>query len=210
MKLVIAFVLSFAVVASAVALWRAGNPPEPESPAVSHAHAEAEPAPSRPAENAAQPAHAAHSPAANQPVAPPVEQATDLKNARDPVGDEEIRGGDEFSWVYKGFRVRFATERNRLKFQRNPVRFLQKLGLEMQGEALAQVDAAAYRDARPAVCPLMGNAIPGDSDVFILHRGWRIYFCCWEGCWEQFLAEPARYYDAYGLLEKDGQLVAKP
>lgn len=210
MKYAIAFVLSFVVAAGAGALWRARTPleaPLPETRPTPAAPAPA-PAPSAaPAHN-----HQAAPPPANvpQPVLPPLTQATELKNTTDPVGGEPIRAGDDFSWVYKGFRVRFATERNRLKFQRNPVRYLQKLGLEMQGEALAQVDADSYRDARPAVCPLMGNEIPADSDVFILHRGWRIYFCCWEDCWEQFLAEPARYYDAYGLQEQGGQLVAKP
>ena len=39
-------------------------------------------------------------------------------------------------------------------------------------------------------CPIMGNPI--NKDIFIEHKGKKVYFCC-AGCKEEFEKEPEKY-----------------
>ena len=66
-----------------------------------------------------------------------------------------------------------------------------------------------FFDPRRNWCPIMGGEIDPEGDVFILHRGFKVYFCCWSGCADEFLEDPSKHYAHYGLEEKDGKLVRK-
>jgi YHS domain-containing protein len=135
----------------------------------------------------------------------------DLRNDKDPVDKSDIKEQGKFTKVYYGFKVHFSSEANGQTFEKRPYRYLHYLSLEpIDADArVKKVDAANYIDAAPATCPVMGNEIDTEDEVYILHRGFRVYFCCWMGCWKKFLTEPTKYYDAYGLEEKDGKLVKK-
>lgn len=138
------------------------------------------------------------------------EVKVDLKNAKDPVSGAEIAEDGKIEAVYKGYRVRFADEKSLKKFKRRPVEFFVPLELELTADGeVKQVKAADFKDPPiiPAKCPMMGGDIVAEDGCYMFHRGWRIYFCCWNGCWSDFLKEPTKYYAEYGLQEKDGKLV---
>ena len=71
------------------------------------------------------------------------------------------------------------------------------------------MDASKYEKATAEKCAIMGGDIDPDGDVFILHRGFKVYFCCWSGCADEFMQDPSKHYAHYGLEEKDGKLVRK-
>jgi YHS domain-containing protein len=136
---------------------------------------------------------------------------TDLKNKKDPVGDKKIEDADTFTAVWYGFKVHFADARGLKKFKRQPYRYSAKLGLSMDGLTdIKKVDPSKCKKAKsPELCPFCSEEIDEKGDVYILHRGFKIYFGCWMGCWKKFLTEPSKYYDDYGLVEKDGKLMLK-
>lgn len=137
---------------------------------------------------------------------------TDLANKEDPVSGDTIEANVDQSVVYHGFKVHFAEEKSIKKFKRRPIEFFVALKLELTKDGeVKQVDPADFKDTPviPETCPLMGGDITTDDGVYIFHRGYKIYFCCWNGCWKDFLAEPAKYYGDYGLVEKDGKLTPK-
>ena len=132
-------------------------------------------------------------------------------NSIDPVSGESITASHSYQLEYHGFTINFSSEQNRARFERRPIEFLHVLSLEKSSSGeVTLVDAASYADppTMPAACPLMGGKIYPEDEVYILHRGWRIYFCCWSGCATNFLADPAKHYHHYGLVERKGQLVA--
>ncbi len=210
MKYALAFLAAFVVVATAVAVIRLN---------VSNSHADHG---NRATETDGADAHAGHKtdppsgPGKPRQAGHPLDGAvrTDLKNKTDPVNGVTI--GDDhdkhFHTVFHGFLIHFATDDTLARFKRRPTQFMQKLGLEQtsKGDVL-KVDASSYRNPPviPDVCPMMGGDVDPDGDVYILHRGWRIYFCCWMGCATDFLADPTPHYAVYGLTERDGKLVAK-
>lgn len=140
---------------------------------------------------------------------PEPEAAKELENANDPVSGKAA--GDKPTVLeHKGWKIRFETEANRDKFLKKPIRYYATLSLEPTGDGkLLKVDPAGYEKAAPATCGIMGGDIDPDGDVFVLHRGFKVYFCCWSGCGDEFVANAAKYYDHYGLVEKDGKLVRK-
>ncbi len=138
------------------------------------------------------------------------EVTEDLKNAKDPVDEADVNEQGKVTVVYYGLKVHFNSEDNQKAFKKSPHVYVQRLSLELlDGDGhVKKVDASAYVNAAPENCPICGMEIDADGDVFILHRGFRVFFGCW-GCWKKFLAEPTKYYDAWGLEEKDGKLVKK-
>lgn len=140
---------------------------------------------------------------------PKSEPAKELENATDPISGKAV--GDKPTVLeHKQWKVRFENEANRDKFLKKPIRYYAKLALEpAKDDKLLKVDASKYEKAAPATCGIMGGDIDPDGDVFILHRGFKVFFCCWSGCGDEFVADPAKYYDHYGLVEKDGKLVRK-
>lgn len=140
---------------------------------------------------------------------PKPEPVLDLKNAGDPVSGKAV-GEAPVVLEHKGWNIRFESEANRDKFLKKPVRYYASLSLEPgTGDKLLKVDASTYEKAAPATCGIMGGDIDPDGDVFVLHRGFKVYFCCWGGCGDEFVANPSKYYDHYGLVEKDGKLSRK-
>ncbi len=140
------------------------------------------------------------------------EVKTDLKNAKDPVSSKEIAQGVDHHVVYHGFKIRFEGESTLKRFKRRPVQYFVPLGLELTAEReVKKVNPEDFKDPPviPATCPFMGGDIIKEDGVYMFHRGYRIYFCCWNGCWEDFLKDPARHYGEYGLQEKDGKLVSR-
>ena len=135
--------------------------------------------------------------------------AKELENATDPVSGKAV-GDKPTAHEHKGWKIRFEGDANRDKFLKKPIRYYAKLSLEPTKDGkLLKVDASKYEKAAPATCGIMGGDIDADGDVFILHRGFKVFFCCWSGCADEFLADPAKYYDHYGLAEKDGKPVRK-
>jgi YHS domain-containing protein len=140
------------------------------------------------------------------------EVETDLANKTDPVSGVEIPEGAQHYVVHHGFKVHFADEKSIKKFKRRPIQYFVPLELEKTTDGkVKKVNAEDFKDPPiiPATCPFMGGDISKDDGVYIFHRGYRIYFCCWNGCWEDFLKEPSEYYGEYGLVDKDGKLVPK-
>ncbi|MCA8916697.1 MAG: hypothetical protein KDB90_14990 [Planctomycetes bacterium] len=140
------------------------------------------------------------------------EVKTDLKNETDPVSGDKIGEDAKHSVVYHGFKVHFSEDKSIAKFKRRPIQYCAALGLERTTEGeIKKVDPDEFKDPPTiaATCPIMGGDIVKEDGTYILHRGYRIYFCCWNGCWEKFLKEPSKYYGEYGLEEKDGKLQPK-
>jgi YHS domain-containing protein len=139
------------------------------------------------------------------------EVKTDLKNETDPVSGDEV-GDSEHHVVYHGFKVHFSEEKSIRKFKRRPIQFLATLELERTKDGeVNKVDPDDFKDPPiiPDTCPMMGGDIWVEDGVYIFHRGYKIYFCCWNGCADDFLAAPEKHYAVYGLEEKDGELVPK-
>ncbi|MCC7509161.1 MAG: hypothetical protein IT464_07275 [Planctomycetes bacterium] len=140
---------------------------------------------------------------------PKADLPQELENVSDPVSGKAV-GENPTVLEHKGWKIRFENGANRDKFLKKPIRYYAKLSLEPTKEGkLLKVDASKYEKAAPATCGIMGGDIDADGDVFILHRGFKVFFCCWSGCGDEFIADPAKYYDHYGLVEKDGKLVLK-
>lgn len=200
MKYAIAFIVAFAVVAAGAALVRVSLTGEREH---------------SPASNDEAPTHDAH--ADHNDHADPNDHADhadvelDLRNAHDPVSGAAI--GDDHSAhahaVFHGFQIHFESDDTSRRFTRRPDRFMQKLELErtLNGEII-KVNTAEYRTPKlPVECPFCGMEIKPEDDIYILHRGFKIYFGCWGGCDQEFLEDPKSHYAAYGLEERDGKLV---
>lgn len=186
------------------------NAPAPANAAHAHNHT--------PASNAA--ANAAHDPDmghglkidfnwdALKPPAPRGE-VVELNNEKDPVTLKPAQAA--ITTDYKGFRVRFESEATRTRFLRKSLKYLNMLSLEpLTDGGVKLVDAAAYQARATEFCPMMPESeVDPHGTVYLLHRGFKIYFCCWTGCGDAFMREPAKYYDHYGLVERDGKLVTK-
>lgn len=140
-----------------------------------------------------------------------VEKISNLANTTDPVTGAIVTDGDGVTLDHKGFRIRFASDDSKAKFEKKPIRYYAKLSLEpSKDDAVKKVDASTYQNsAPPEDCPFCAMPIDLEGDVYILHRGFKIFFGCWGGCYEKFLADPAKHYAAYGLMEKDGKLTRK-
>lgn len=183
-----------------------------------------------PAANAAHGEHAAHNQPANAPaqgghmqhnkitfnwdeLKPPAPSGPvqDLLNAKDPVTLKPIAEPGKITVDYKGYRVHFESEATRAKFNRKSLKYLNSLSLEPQVDGSVKlVDAANWVDCVTETCPLMeGSEVDPHGTVYLLHRGFKIFFCCWTGCGDGFMQDPAKYYDWYGLVEKDGRLQLK-
>lgn len=140
------------------------------------------------------------------------EVQTDLANKKDPVSGDEIPEGAAHHVVYHGFKVHFADEKSIKKFKRRPIQYLVPLELEKTTDGkVKKVNPDDFKDPPviPATCPMMGGDVFADDGVYIFHRGYKIYFCCWNGCADDFLKEASKHYAVYGLQEKDGKLVPK-
>lgn len=216
MKYVLGGLTSFAAMLLLVALIRASvlsqdGAPAPASNKADHAGHE------QPPPKADE--HAGHKMSNTETKAPdrepekapekPVEKpaAVDLGNATDPVTSAKL--DDKKTVVeHKGWKIGFADEASSKKFLKNPTRYSAKLSLEIGADGKwTKVDASKYEKATAESCPIMGGDIDPEGDVFILHRGFKVYFCCWSGCPDEFLENPAKHYAHYGLVEKDGKLV---
>jgi YHS domain-containing protein len=151
-------------------------------------------------------------PASSATTTPPTRE---LDNPRDPVSAEPLDNltTAPITRVTHGLRIRFANERSAARFMQEPIAFFAALDLELlpDGTVRHARDADALDPPIiPVTCPLMGGTIDRTAKVYLLHRGYRIYFCCWSGCWEDFLANPSAYYAAYGLREQAGSLTELP
>lgn len=141
----------------------------------------------------------------------PAGEIVDLKNTKDPVTLKPIAEPGKVTVDYKGYRVHFESEATRAKFNRKSLKYLNSLSLEPQVDGSVKlVDATNWVDRVTETCPLMeGSEVDPHGTVYLLHRGFKIFFCCWTGCGDGFMQEPSKYYDWYGLVEKDGKLQLK-
>jgi hypothetical protein len=134
---------------------------------------------------------------------------TFLNNTLDPITGRVI-GSDPILLDYYGFQIRFADERSVAEFRNNEFRFLCRLSLEYLGPSSVKfVNAASFPIRRVETCFSMGGEIDYSDDVFLLHRGYKFYFCCWppHGCGQDFLDNPGEAYGHYGLRDEGGTLV---
>lgn len=138
-------------------------------------------------------------------------EVVDLKNEKDPATLKPV-ATPAITVDYKGFRVHFESEKTRARFERKPLKYLNMLGLEpLVDGSVKQVDADSFEPLVTETCPVMVDSeVDPHGTVYLLHRGFKFYFCCWTGCGDAFMQEPAKYYDWYGVVEKDGKLVRKP
>ena len=138
----------------------------------------------------------------------PDHELVDLANAKDPVSLEPV--GDVKA-EYKGYLVHFENAASKEKFEKKPIKFLNMLSLEPRVDgSVVLVDASTYQDAVTGFCPFMPESeVDPHGSVYLLHRGWKVYFCCWSGCGDKFMKNPADAYDWYGLVERDGKLMRK-
>ncbi|MBX3473042.1 MAG: hypothetical protein KF754_01510 [Planctomycetes bacterium] len=141
----------------------------------------------------------------------PAGDPVDLKNELDPVTRKPVTEPGKVTVLYKGYRVHFASEATRERFNKKSLKYLNTLSLEPQVDGSVKlVDASNWVDCVTETCPLMeGSEVDPHGTVYLLHRGFKIFFCCWTGCGDGFMQEPAKYYDWYGLVEKDGRLQLK-
>jgi len=141
----------------------------------------------------------------------PAGELVDLKNTNDPVTLKPIEKPGVITVEYKGYRVHFETEATRAKFNRKSLKYLNSLSLEPRVDgSVKHVDAANWIDRAPDKCPFMEDSeIDPHGQVYLLHRGFKIFFCCWTGCGDGFMQDPSKVYDYYGLVEKDGKLQLK-
>jgi YHS domain-containing protein len=138
----------------------------------------------------------------------PDHDLVDLKNTKDPVSLEPV---GTVRAEYKGYLVHFESDATRARFERKPIKFLNMLSLEPGKDgSVSLVDASTYQDAVTEFCMFMPESeVDPHGTVYLLHRGWKFYFCCWTGCGDKFMQDPAAAYDWYGLVERDGKLVRK-
>jgi YHS domain-containing protein len=138
----------------------------------------------------------------------PDHELIDLKNEKDPVTLEPSK---DVTLEYKGYLVHFESESAKAKFEKKPIKFLNSLSLEPRVDgSVFLVDVSDYQDAVTEFCPFMPDSeVDPHGSVYILHRGWKFYFCCWTGCGDYFMKNPAAAYGYYGLVERDGKLVKK-
>lgn len=138
-------------------------------------------------------------------------ETVDLKNPIDPVTGNKIQENSVLSAFHKGFIIHFSSKKSKQKFLKQAIKYYAKLSLEPLADGtIKKVDTSQFRvSVTPEKCPIMGGGITPKNDVYILHRGFKIYFCCWSGCYEDFLTNPENYYNSYGLEEKNGALVLK-
>jgi len=207
MKSVFAFMTSFAAVLLVTAIVRGAIlsrdervefVPASKQPR-SHNHSTPEFNEAPPADNRAAPPES--------PVKPA--EAVELGNDTDPVSGVKL-GSAPAMLVHKSWRIGFESEANGRKFDKNPMRYYARLSLEPTTDGrLLKVDGSSFEKALASECPIMGGEIDPDGEVFIFHRGFKIYFCCWSGCPDEFLADAKKHYAHYGLVERDGKLVRK-
>ena len=148
--------------------------------------------------------HSKHTPPPDNPA-----DAAALGNESDPVSGAKLDGTPVLV-EHKKWRIGFASEETRKKFEKNPMRYYAKLSFEPTADGrLLKVDGAKYEKALAAACPIMGGEIDPEGEVFILHRGFKFYFCCWSGCPDEFLVDARKHYAHYGLIERNGKLERK-
>ncbi|MHC4839562.1 MAG: hypothetical protein ACYTDT_01195 [Planctomycetota bacterium] len=214
MKYVLMFVTAFTLSAGIVAFARVslGEPPRPDETAKEKPR-DAKPEPKKDA-------HEGHGKKESKPEETPEKKPekkdiwaddvkVDLKNVTDPVSGDEIDDKSKRHVVFHGFKIFFNDAKTIKKFKRRPVQYLVPLELEMaKDRTVKQVKATDFTDPPviPETCPMMGGDIFADEGVYMFHRGYKIYFCCWNGCATDFLDKPD--YAAYGLKEADGKLVS--
>lgn len=138
----------------------------------------------------------------------PDHELVDLKNAKDPVSLLPV---GTVTAEYKGYLVHFESDATKTKFERKPIKFLNMLSLEPHPDgSVTLVEASNYQDAVTEFCPFMPESeVDPHGTVYLLHRGWKIFFCCWTGCGDYFMQDPPAAYGYYGLVERDGKLVKK-
>lgn len=209
MKYLLSFIAAFAVMAGTTALVRVhsqGAGPEAKGNA---------PAGDDHAGHDKKDAHSGHGKEAKEEKSPEWDGKVkvDLKNKTDPVTGGAI--GDDHDKhahaVFHGFQIHFVDDKSVQRFKRHPRRYMQKLELEQTLDgSVVKVDASTYVTPKlPEECPFCGMKIDADGDVYILHRGFKIFFGCWGGCDGKFLKDAAANYAHYGLVEKEGKLVKK-
>jgi len=133
-----------------------------------------------------------------------------LNNTNDPVTRKPLPplGPDDkpITLDFRGFQIRFADALTRWRFEGAPLRYLHQLNLEPHPDgSISQIDPSGYLAAVPETCPMMGSAVDPFGSVYVLHRGWKIYFCCWTGCGDQFMQDPVKWYPDYQLKEQPGE-----
>ena len=212
MKYVLSFVAAFALVAGATAIVRvqAGGPDEATQMEKGNA-----PKDDDHSQHGKKDEHSDHGKDEKEEKSPGWDGKVkvDLKNKTDPVTDAAI--GDDHDKhahaVFHGFQIHFTDDDSITRFKRHPKRYMQKLELEQTLEGgVVKVDASTYVTPElPDECPFCAMKIDPDGEIYILHRGFRIYFGCWGGCDTKFLKDAAANYAHYGLIDKDNRLVKK-
>jgi len=86
---------------------------------------------------------------------------------------KEVLGKEEISVTRQGFRYHFANDENKTTFIGDPDRY----GIQMGG-----------------LCARLGESVPGNPDMYIVHAG-RIYLVASEECRELFEAAPSKYLE---------------
>ncbi|MEE9311501.1 MAG: hypothetical protein V3V10_03715 [Planctomycetota bacterium] len=218
MKFIIMFVAAFALTAGVVAFARVslGEPLEAEVAEIDIPEVRFESKPDEHSEHEHSELVENDKPA--EPIEKPAEPEVvdiwaddvkiNLKNANDPVNGEVVTAENRLTLIFHGFKVHLNAAKSVKRFKRRPIQYLVPLELEMLFDrTVKQVNPSDFIDPPiiPETCPMMGSEIEPEAGVFMFHRGYKIYFCCWNGCADEFLAVPE--YAAYGLKEQDGKLV---
>jgi hypothetical protein len=169
-----AAMLLMGALARAAVASRDATPGNAPASAPTHNHAANAPANVEPGTG-----HKNHVVADNTPEDPPPKETefAELGNTLDPTSGAPL-GAAPLSVQHKGWRIGLADEAGKTRFLKNPIRYYAKLSLEpVTGGNPIKVDGSKYEKALAEICPVMGNEIDPDADVFIFHRGWKVYFC---------------------------------
>lgn len=109
----------------------------------------------------------------------------DLRNGKDPVSGKKAA---EFHADWKGIRVHFEGAATRAAFEKDPVKYLGKLGLEWD----KSIKGLRLENEK---CPVTGRAV--DKTQFADKNGLRAYACCGK-CKAKLWADPGKTAKALG------------
>ncbi len=132
-----------------------------------------------------------------------------LDNPNDPVTGAAVPEGEGLTLDFRGYQIRFEDAVSRWTFEGTPLNYMNRLSLEPHVDGtVTRVDAAAYRVAKAQRCAVTSSQVDPLGSIYVLHRGWKVYFCCWGGCGDSFMEDPAAAYAHYGLVDPGpGQLL---
>lgn len=113
----------------------------------------------------------------------------DLKNAKCPVGGEDVDKDSYFDW--NGVRIHLCCPDCKPMIEKEPEVALEKLGLKVAKDA----DGKAVVDLGNGTCPIMGK--PAKPDVSSDLDGVRLHYCC-AGCDKKAKKDPAAAFQKLG------------